>query len=113
LQSSWIDENAPPLFLDLFETSYLIYNMFVMILLSLFWELMKQRQETQRRASTRRSVSFQQSIPLNEMSVVDQFVDLSVDIAEQRKELKRNQQERCGGESKLLELRRLRGQDIS
>jgi hypothetical protein len=52
------------------------------------------RQETQRRASTRRSVSFQKSIPLDEMSVADQFVDLSVDIAEQRKELKRNQQER-------------------
>jgi hypothetical protein len=52
------------------------------------------RQETQRRASTRRSISFQKHIPLNETSVADQFVDLSVDIAEQRKELKRSQQEK-------------------
>lgn len=52
------------------------------------------RQETQRRASSRRSVSFMKNIPLNEMSVDDQFVDLSVDIAEQRKELKRNQQDK-------------------
>ena len=52
------------------------------------------RQETTRRTSSRRRASFMKSIPLNEMSTEDQFVDLSVDIAEQRRELKRNQQEK-------------------
>jgi hypothetical protein len=52
------------------------------------------RQETIRRTSSRRRASFMKSIPLNEMSTEDQFVDLTVDIAEQRKELKRNQQEK-------------------
>jgi hypothetical protein len=52
------------------------------------------RQETQRRASSRRSVSFMKSIPLSETSVEDQFVDLTVDIAEQRRELKRSQQDK-------------------
>jgi hypothetical protein len=52
------------------------------------------RQETIRRTSSKRRASFMKNIPLNEMSVDDQFVDLSVDIAEQRKELKRSQQEK-------------------
>lgn len=52
------------------------------------------RQETQRRTSTKRSVSFKKNIPLPEMSPDDQFVDLTIDISEQRKELKRNQQDK-------------------
>jgi hypothetical protein len=57
------------------------------------------RHETQRRASSLRARSKAKStrkgaLNLNEMSVNDQFVDLAVDIAEQRKELRRSQQEK-------------------
>jgi hypothetical protein len=55
--------------------------------------------ETQRRASLLRArskakLTKDRVINLNEMSVNEQFIDLSVDIAEQRKELRRSQQEK-------------------
>jgi hypothetical protein len=56
------------------------------------------RHETQRRTSLLRARSKaifkRNTFDFNEMDVNEQFVDLSVDIAEQRKELKRSQQEK-------------------